>query len=203
MISDRHLDIIVVVNETYSGWTEPDAYYRFCMHHLESNFNTKFKDKTIKDFMCRVAMESKVKKIISHMDTIGQINAEARNWLEQIPLEKWALSHDGGRRYRIMTTNMSKVFNGVLKGARNLPIIALVQLNFYQVNSYFTVRREHGANRLTSGEEFTPYIDTKIKAKAVKAGSHEVVLYDHVEGCFHVKTKHSVGSSNRKLHTSC
>ena len=60
------------------------------------------------------------------MDTIDQINAEARNWLEHIPLEKWVLSHDGGRRYGIMTTNMSKVFNGVLKGARNLPITTLV-----------------------------------------------------------------------------
>ena len=45
-----------------------------------------------------------------------------------------------------MTTNMSGVFNGVLKGAHNLPITALVQLNFYRVNSYFTVRREHGAS---------------------------------------------------------
>ena len=31
------------------------------------------------------------------MDSIGWINAEARNWLEYIPLEKWALSHDGGQ----------------------------------------------------------------------------------------------------------
>ena len=60
------------------------------------------------------------------MDTIGQINVKARNWLEQVPLEKWALSHDGGRIYGIMTTNMFEVFNGVLKDARNLPIIALV-----------------------------------------------------------------------------
>ncbi|RVW91315.1 Serine/threonine-protein phosphatase 7 long form-like [Vitis vinifera] len=58
-------------------------------------------------------------------------------------------------------------------GARNLPIIALVQLTFYLVNSYFTVRREHGASRLASGEEFTPHIDAKIKAKVVKAGAHE------------------------------
>nr|CAN83615.1 hypothetical protein VITISV_011368 [Vitis vinifera] len=131
------------VNETYSRWTKPDAYHRFCMRHLASNFNTKFKDKTLKDLMCRAAMESK------------------------------ALSHDGGRRYGIMTTNMFEVFNGVLKGARNLPITVLVQLTFYRVNSYFTVRREHGANRLASGEEFTPHIDTRIKAKVVKAGSHE------------------------------
>ncbi|KAL6341074.1 hypothetical protein AAG906_032189 [Vitis piasezkii] len=183
-------DSWTVVNETYSRWTEPNAYHRFCMRHLASNFNTKFKDKTLKDLMCRAAMESKVKKIISHMDTIGRINAEARNWLEQIPLQKWALSHDGGRRYRIMTTNMFEVFNGVLKDARNLPIIALVQLTFYWVNSYFTVRREHGANRLAW-----------IKAKVVKAGSHEVLLYDHVAGRFHVKTKHSIGSSNTKPRT--
>ena len=74
------------------------------------------------------------------MDTISWINAKARNWLEHIPLEKWALSHDGGQRYGIMTTNMSKVFNGILKGTNNLPITTLVQLTFYYVSNYFTVR---------------------------------------------------------------
>ena len=58
------------------------------MLHLASNFNTKFKNKTLKDLMCRAAMESKVKKFISHMDTIGRINVKARNWLEHIPFEK-------------------------------------------------------------------------------------------------------------------
>ncbi|KAL6334650.1 hypothetical protein AAG906_019513 [Vitis piasezkii] len=80
------------------------------------NFNTKFKDKTLKDLMCRAAMESKVKKFISHMDTIGRINAEARNW-------------------------------------------------------------EHGAVG-SLGEEFTPHIDAKIKAKVVKAGAHEWPQYN-------------------------
>ena len=128
LISDRHPGIIAAVNETYSGWTQPDACHRFCMRHLASNFNTKFKDKTLKDLMCRAAMESKVKKFISHMDTIGKINVDARNWLEHISLEKLAFSHDGGGegRYEIMTTNMSEVFNGILKGARNLPITTLV-----------------------------------------------------------------------------
>ena len=49
----------------------------------------------------------------------------------------WALSHDGGKRYRIMTTNMSEVFNSVLKGARSLPLTALVQLTFSHLNNYF------------------------------------------------------------------
>ena len=53
-----------------------------------------------------------------------------------------------------MTTNMSKVFNNVLKGARSLPIIALVQLTFFRLNSYFVARREQGSNRLASDEKY-------------------------------------------------
>ena len=67
-----------------------------------------------------------------------------------------------------MTINMSKVFNSVLKGARSLPITALVQLTFFRLNSYFVVRREQGANRLASNEEYTPYVDAKIKANVVR-----------------------------------
>ena len=88
-----------------------------------------------------------------------------------------------------MTTNMSEVFNSVLKGARNLPITALVQLTFFRLNSYFAARREQGANKLTSDEQYTPYVDARIKARVVKAGSMEIVLYDHMQGRFHVKSR--------------
>ncbi|RVX13526.1 Serine/threonine-protein phosphatase 7 long form-like [Vitis vinifera] len=83
-----------------------------------------------------------------HMDTIGTINQDALSWLEVIPFKKWALSHDGGRRYGIMTTNMSEVFNS---------------------------------------EEYIPYVDAQINANVVKVGYHEVVLYEHFQGLFHVK----------------
>ena len=82
LISDHHLDIIATVNETYSRWTKSDSYHKFCMCYLMSNFNTRFKDKTLKDLICRFAMERKVKKCISYMDTIGWINVEARYWLK-------------------------------------------------------------------------------------------------------------------------
>ena len=42
-------------------------------------------------------------------------------------LEKWAQAHDTGARYGIMTSNMSEVYNGVLKGVRALPITALIE----------------------------------------------------------------------------
>ena len=94
-----------------------------------------------------------------------------------------------------MTTNMSEVFNSVLKGARSLPVTALVQLTFFRLNSYFVVRSEQGVNRLASNEEYTPYVDVKIKANVVKEGSHDIFLYDHIQGQFHVKTNRGTKSS--------
>ena len=84
---------------------------------------------------------------------------------------------------------MSKVFNSVLKGARSLPFTALLQLTFFPLNSYFVVRREQGVNRLTSDEQFTPYVDAQIQGRVFKAGSMEIVLYDHIQGHFHVKSR--------------
>ena len=84
---------------------------------------------------------------------------------------------------------MSEVFNSALKGAHSLPFIALVQLNFFRLNSYFVARREQGANRLTSDEQFTPYVDAQIQGCVVKAGSMKIVLYDHIQGRFHVKSR--------------
>ena len=62
-----------------------------------------------------------------------------------------------------MTTNMSEVFNSVLKGAHNLTITALVQLTFFRLNSYFVARKKQGANRLTSDEQYTSYVDAQIR----------------------------------------
>ena len=84
---------------------------------------------------------------------------------------------------------MSEVFNNVLKGARSLPFTALVQLTFFRLNSYFVARREQAANRLSSNEQFTPYVDAQIQGRVFKVGSMDIVLYDHIQGRFHVKSR--------------
>ena len=182
VISDKHLGITTAVSDPHLGWAGPSAYHRICMCHIARNFMTRFKDKLLKILVCRAALATKQPKFDRHMASIRRINPKAQQWLEVIPLEIWALSHDGGRRYGIMTTNMSEVFNSVLKGARSLPITALVQLTFFQLNGYFVVRMEQGANRLASDEQYTTYVDAQIKARVVKVGSMEIVIYDHIQG---------------------
>ena len=97
VISNRHPGIMAAFANVYLGWSEPNAYHRICMRHLASNFMTHFKDKCLKQLLCRAALETKVEKFNMHMETIGRINQDALNWLEAIPFEKWALSHDGGQ----------------------------------------------------------------------------------------------------------
>lgn len=41
--------------------------------------------------------------------------------LRAILLDKWTLCHNGGRRYELIMTKLSEFFDGVLKGARNMP----------------------------------------------------------------------------------
>ena len=105
-------------------------------------------------------------------------------------------SHDRGRKYDIMITNMSEVFNNVLKRTHSLPITALVQLTLFQGNSYFVMRQKQGANQLALGEEYIPYVNAKMKANMVKMGSQKIVLYDHIQGQFHMKTSRSTKSSS-------
>ena len=169
------------MSDPHLGWDAPYAYHMICMRHFARNFMTRFKDKLLKNLVCRAAVVTTPRKMNRNLATIGRINSEAQQWLEDIPLQLWALAHDGGRRYGIMTTNISEVFNSILKGARSLPLTALVQLTFSLFNSYFVARREQGADRLATDEQFTPYVDAQIQGHVVKAGSMEIVLYDHIQ----------------------
>ena len=111
VISDKHPGIMVAMSDPHLGWVEPSAYLKICMRHLARNFMTHFKDKLLKNLVYRAALATKQFKFSRHMAIIGRINSKAQQWLEAIPLEIWALKHDGGRIYGIMTTNMSEVFN--------------------------------------------------------------------------------------------
>lgn len=44
-----------------------------------------------------------------------------------------------------------KVFNNILKGSRNVPITAYVQMTFYPDNEYFVLKQKRTAARLYEG----------------------------------------------------
>ena len=117
LISDRHISIKKAVDKDYR-WKPPFAFHVYCLRHLVSNFNKKFKDAKLKRIAVAAGMQRQVWKFERDMQKIEEIRPQAAEWLRKLPLSKWTLSHDKGRRYGIMTTNMSECFNSVLKNAR-------------------------------------------------------------------------------------
>ena len=130
LISDRHAGILGTVDRL-PEWQQPNAYHRFCLRHIRSNFNSKFKNVQLKDLVWLAGTAHQIRKFNANIEKIEAINRNARRWLDSIPTEKWSLAHDGGCRWGITTSNHAEVFNSVLKSARCLPITACVQLIFY------------------------------------------------------------------------
>ena len=85
-------------------------------------------------------------------------------------------------------TNMAEVFNGVMKGARFLPVAADVELTIYRVNKWFVKKREIARQRLASNHMYTSYIERKIEANRLKARYHSVEPFDTTNGKYEVKT---------------
>src|SRR4051812_43450601 len=78
----------------------------------------------------------------------------------------------------MMTTNCSENFNGVLKGARALPIQALVAQTFYQLVKYFYKRRTTAVSWTTM---HTPRTTEHIRDRAELARSSQFRRYAHTK----------------------
>ncbi|XP_029145239.1 uncharacterized protein [Arachis hypogaea] len=77
-----------------------------------------------------------------------------------------------------MTTNLVECINGVLKGARNLPVTTLVKATFYRLNALFTRKRAEVEARISAGQLFSEYATQKILSNQRSVGNIQVNLFD-------------------------
>ncbi|XP_021725272.1 uncharacterized protein LOC110692542 [Chenopodium quinoa] len=124
-------------------------------------------------------------------------------YISQVPFPMWSLFHDSGRRYGICTTNFSETFNNVLKGARFLPIMSLVELTFHRVNKYFTLRRESSEARSDQGLPYPPKVTAILEKNTAKARYHRVDAYNRRLHIYQVTTERGerVGNKGGHKHT--
>ena len=126
--------------------------HRYCLHHLCSNVNTRWNNKTLKNLVWRAASATQEQKFNATFKLIENVNQAVHQYLNDVSQDKWALAFDKGYRYGAMTTNISECFNGVLKGARSLPIMAMVKYTWFKLIAYFDDRRNKNIAQLNSGE---------------------------------------------------
>ena len=102
-------------------------------------------------------------------------------------VDMWTQSHDGGRHFGAMTTNISECFNGVLKGARGLPIAALVEFTWNKLVQYFHDRNKEYHYQLSEGKKWSEYAFSmwdgnkhKSEKRYLKELSNEHMIYQVV-----------------------
>ena len=105
----------------------PMTKHHYCLFHLCSNVNTRWNNETLKNLVWRVASATQERKFNATFELIVNVNRDAYQYLKDVPKEKRALTFYEGYCYGAMTTNVFECFNGALKGARSLHIMAMVK----------------------------------------------------------------------------
>ena len=98
-----------------------------------------------------------------------------------------------GARYGVMTTNLAKTYNFVLRGNRALPLTAIVEGIFYGTVKYFRERRQRAELHMMNNPN-SPYCEKVTKymnEKMAKSCSHTVTANGNQERRFEIRLAHN------------
>ncbi|XP_057746096.1 uncharacterized protein LOC130965346 [Arachis stenosperma] len=187
LISDRHESINAAVERSNGAWSPPRAFHMFCIRHIESNFLRKFKAPYLQKLVVNLGYSRTVWEYEVRYQRLRERGEAYTNWLNRIPREQYALAFDGGYRWGHMTTNLVECINSVLKGARNLPVTALVKATFYRLNELFTRKRAEAEDRINAGHVFSDAVTSKLHANQLASGNIQVSCFDRQNEVFEVR----------------
>ncbi|XP_050259260.1 uncharacterized protein LOC126704304 [Quercus robur] len=122
-------------------------------------------------------------------------------YLMKKDLDIWTQLHDGGYRYGAMTTKVSECFNGVLKGARGLPIVVIVEFTWSKIVAYFHDRHKEITHDLSKGKVWSKYALKIYDANLKKSKTHQVRAFNNVHGIYQVMTAYNIHSSGGGHHS--
>ncbi|GMN60740.1 hypothetical protein TIFTF001_029839 [Ficus carica] len=107
----------------------PDPAFGICVQHLAANLKTRYKDfkghlKTYFDGASRLYLLSEHNH---HMESIHSRNTDMYRYLVHGDPTKRSCAYSSGRRYAIMTTNITESLNNMDQKARLIPVGFLVE----------------------------------------------------------------------------
>ncbi|XP_061366399.1 uncharacterized protein LOC133309621 [Gastrolobium bilobum] len=174
LISDRHRSIIYAVKNN-PNWQPPNAYHVFCIRHIARNFNQKFRNEGLKWMLKNLGYTPTIVDFERNLASFRESSPQIAEWIDAIPKEKWSRAYDiEGRRYGHMTTNLAESVNKVLKGARNMPITALVKHTYSRLVAYFVERGTNVVAQLQSAHRHSKNVVELVKKNQVDATGHHV-----------------------------
>ena len=100
-----------------------------------------------------------------------------------------------------MTTNVSECFNGVLKGARGLPITAMVEFTWSKLVVYFHDRHKEITHDLSKGKVWSKYALKIYGQNLQKSLTHQINAFNNLNGIYQVITAYNIHSSGGGHHS--
>ncbi|XP_072090453.1 uncharacterized protein [Arachis hypogaea] len=183
----EHESINAAVERSNGAWSPPRVFHMFCIRHIESNFLRKFKAPYLQKLVVNIGYSRTVGEYKVRYQWLRDRGEAYTNWLNRILREQYALAFDGEYRWGHMTTNLVECINSVLKGARNLPITALVKATFYRLNELFTCKRAEAEARINAGHVFSDIVTSKLHANQLASGNIQVSCFDRQNQVFEVR----------------
>lgn len=138
VISDRNVSIQHGLRRVFPG-----ASHGICFYHLKGNMKASFHLKQrdpILGYFIRAAKSYRLAEFNRHFSMIN--NERVRNYLLRAGVQKWSRAHCDGRRYNVMTTNIVESINSVLRFARMLPVLHLIDEITNLLLTWFSQRRD-------------------------------------------------------------
>ncbi|XP_061340519.1 uncharacterized protein LOC133286996 [Gastrolobium bilobum] len=171
------------------------AYHVYCLRHVASNFNHKFKNVMLKKQLKKLGYTTSRLDFDAGLEKFKETSPQIAAWIDHIPKEKWSISYDEqGRRFGHMTTNLSECVNKVLKWARNLPITSLVRITYSRLVAYFLEHGQKACDELERGNLFAKVMWRAYVDNQRKAATHCVTSYDAQRTRFEVQESYNVWS---------
>ena len=114
----------------------------------------------------------------------------------------WTQIHDGGYHYGAITTNVSECFNGVLKGAHGLPIVAMVEFTWSKLVVYFHDQHKKITHDLSKGKVWSKYALKIYGQNLQKSLTHQINAFNYLNGIYQVITVYNIHSSGGGHHSN-
>ncbi|KAI3510380.1 hypothetical protein L1887_17323 [Cichorium endivia] len=197
VISDRHQGIIHAMTNLQE-WKEPLAYHRFCLRHIRSNLMKRYKNLSLKRFCWAIGSTTQKRKFTKYMKEIKAINLEAWKYLRQIDKSKWCLLYDKNHRWGFLTTNISESMNNALRGARQLPIKACIDLTFNRTVQLFI---KHSDTAMKCNTPLPSRMWRLFVSRDTHAQSHTLSEFDYNEGVYRIVTRSRINGTCGITHT--
>ena len=167
------------------------------MYYISQNLKAKkfgHEDQVLLTFY--LAAKSYLESRFEHyMCEMRNISTQAVEYLSEIEVERWARYKFPFTRYNIMTTNIAECMNAILRDAREMPLVPLLESIREKLQQWFYDRRIIAGNMTTT---LTTWTEERLKKKEKIAQRSFVtainpyqfrVVGDHLEGVVNLTAK--------------